>query len=84
MWQWYIHWPGRSSGRKAIVTRLFAATFTVSSHDLGIVGSAVHRDDLEEEPVQVKRVIHAGLVDDVPDLQLAHLHGRVVVVLSRR
>jgi hypothetical protein len=42
---------------------------------------AVDRDHLEEEPVQVERVIHPGLVHDVPDLQLAHLHRRVVVVL---
>ena len=29
MWQWYIHVPGRSSGRKAIVNRPLATTFTV-------------------------------------------------------
>ena len=61
-----------------------AATFTVSSHDAERGRLAVDRDDLEEEAVQVERVVHAGLVDDVPDLQLAHLHRRVVVVRARR
>jgi hypothetical protein len=46
MWQWYILLPGRSSGRKAIVTRLFAATFTVSTHDLDAPALDLSRRDL--------------------------------------
>src|SRR5688572_4029322 len=38
-------------------------------------------EHLKEEPVQVKRVVDARRVDDVPDLQLADRHGIGAVVL---
>jgi hypothetical protein len=37
---------------------------------------AVHLEHLEEEPVQVERVTHHRVVDDVPHLQLANLDRR--------
>src|SRR6185312_16278609 len=41
---------------------------------------AVDREYLEEEPVQVKWVVHSRRVDDIPHLQLANLHWLVVVM----
>src|SRR5689334_17544497 len=41
---------------------------------------AVHVHDLEEEAVQVERVIHHRVVDDVPHLQLPDLHRRVTMM----
>ena len=41
---------------------------------------AVYLEHLEEEAVQVERMVHQRVVHDVPDLQLPDLHGRVVVM----
>ena len=75
MWQWYIHSPGRSSGSQAIRTCAFCGTLTVSFQASGSVG-----EHLEEEAVQVERVVLARLVDELPDLELAD--PDVVVALA--
>ena len=41
---------------------------------------AVDLENLEEESVQVKRVVHPCRVDHIPDLQFADLHWLVVMV----
>src|ERR1043166_105319 len=41
---------------------------------------SVDLEDLEEEPVQMERMIHQRGVDDVPHLQLADLHRLVVMM----
>ncbi len=79
MWQWYIQLPGRSSGIQAMHG---AARRKVDDVLPGaeLRRLAVDRQDLEEEAVQVERVIHEGGIHDVPHLKLADLHRLVVVV----
>src|SRR5437764_14570719 len=43
-------------------------------------GAAIDSEHLEKETVQVERMIHKCRVHDVPDLQLADLHGSVLIV----
>ena len=80
MWQWYIQLPGRSSGSQAIRTRPWAGTLIVSSQDKNCRCRPVYLDDLEEEAMEMERVIHLRLVHDVPYLQVPDADGVGVVM----
>ena len=76
MWQWNIHSPGRSSNVTSSRTVVFIGTLTVSFHASGRTGSPFSSTDLEEEAVQVERVIPLGVVLHDPELRLAELRRR--------
>src|SRR6266487_1590196 len=80
MWQWYIQLPGRSSGSQAMRACPLEGMLMVSSQDRNTRGRPVDGEHLEEEAVQVEGVVHLGLVDHVPDLELADADRADMVV----
>ena len=68
MWQWNIHFPGKSSNLTATRTLLCLGTFTESfqlTYSSGTPSRSMH---LEAEAVQMERMVHADHVLDLPDL----------------
>src|SRR2546429_653345 len=55
IWQWYIHWPGRSSGSHAIRSRLFFGTLTVSSQETTGGGPPPTSRSRDKKTVEVER-----------------------------